>query len=96
MEEIKDLHPPAEIELNDSQDDNIVDDFEELIVDANALSDVVTSLPLLSSSGLIGWTNELISFIYSIKYDGDSSDDSKEFRSLLLKTINKGQGGNGI
>lgn len=93
---IKDLHPPSNIDLINSQEDDNIDNVDQLEVDANILNDVITSLPRLSSSGLIGWTNELLSFIYLEKYDGDSSSDSKEFRSLLLKTINlliKGQGG---
>jgi hypothetical protein len=96
LEKINDLHPSADININNSQDDDINENIEQITVDTNVLSTVIASLPRLSSSGLIGWTNELISFLYLEKYDGDSPDYSKEFRSLLLKTINlmiNGQGG---
>jgi hypothetical protein len=63
LEKNNDLHPSADIDINNSQDDDINDKTDQITVDTNVLSTVITSLPRLSCSGLIGWTKELISFL---------------------------------
>lgn len=44
-EKLRDLHPAANIDLNNCQDDEIIDKTDQLTVDTNVLSTVIASLP---------------------------------------------------
>lgn len=69
------------MDLNYSQDDEITYKTDQFTIDINVISTLIASLPRLSISGLISelrfyiWKNIMV-----IHY-------SKEFRSLLLKTV---------
>jgi hypothetical protein len=91
VDKIQALHPSPVIQPNDSPDEPEEDGLglpEENCITLEELSEQVVHLPKLSSSGLIGWTNELVQFLFLHNDSQPQNENQQVFQKLLLKTIN--------